>query len=418
MEITFQARVWNNDSIIKAAQRLAKQKGYRMGVWKEGMRVVLCPMGYLDFGWVRESGIFGHWQISGGCTTTPGGPGLHKAAIDFLEQLGQNGLKELDITDWTGYLENRDFEALRQKQFIPWLSRQIEAALERLEQGRRTTYLFWEADQYLPQEIPDTVVTPMGRFSKHWLKETELCEIAHRLFLWENPEQDGWFFRNCALKRMWEDCWYAPSDRSGDDAQTNQQIIQYLEKASALDATLPLPVSEYRELCILDYREPQLPPETPELEEEFLIGYRRDEVIQPFDALRIPLPGLYHYEWSKDRQGHSGGIWWDADSISPIWRFSGYRNPDGKAEWVLDLSQTQDREEVELPGGGRAHWGWNLIENKEDPEDPLYQVAGEVLVGSILYQITVTYGEAEERESIYQRLHRIWVETDPDRELV
>ena len=81
------------------------------------------------------------------------------------------------------------------------------------------------------------------------------------------------------LKRMWEDCYYATSARSQEDAQTNRYIINALEEASELDPSLPLPLEDYRLLCRLDEREPFIPDTVPQMEEEFPIGYRKEEVL-------------------------------------------------------------------------------------------------------------------------------------------
>ena len=56
LEITFQGKTRNRDAFIRSIQRLAKSQEYQLGAWKDGMRVVLCPLGYLDMGWTRESG--------------------------------------------------------------------------------------------------------------------------------------------------------------------------------------------------------------------------------------------------------------------------------------------------------------------------------------------------------------------------
>lgn len=78
LEITFQGKTRNRDTFIRSVQRLVQPQGYQLGAWKDGMRVVLCPLGYLDMGWTRESGLFGGWKITGGCITTPGVPDCTK----------------------------------------------------------------------------------------------------------------------------------------------------------------------------------------------------------------------------------------------------------------------------------------------------------------------------------------------------
>jgi len=182
--------------------------------------------------------------------------------------------------------------------------------------------------------------------------------------------------------------------------------LDELEKAANMDPELPLPVETYRELCILDDRGFGLPEDVPELEEEFSPGYHKGEVTQAFDTLRFPLPGVYRYEWNEDGRGGGGCIWWDEESDSPLWRVSGYRSKNVKAAWNADLTDFSDVETREEPGFS-AHWGWKELEQRTDPEKPMYQVLGEVAAGPTLFVFTVTFSLPEERENIYARIRRI-----------
>lgn len=410
LEITFQGKTRNRDAFIRSIQRLAKSQEYQLGAWKDGMRVVLCPLGYLDMGWTRESGLFGGWKITGGCITVPGGPGLHKAVAELIDALSKKDLKEVQVVDGTGFWEHRDFQRLSQETYGPWLEQELRGALGKLEQSSESVPLFWGEEDYLPQEVPDTVYTPMGRFSKGWLQEQldqgRKEELARRIFLWPNASKDAFYYRNGAMKRMWQDCCFAPSDRHYSDEQINGFVLSFLERAYQLDPALPLPMSAYRELCIMDGRNFKIPEDAPELEEEFTPGYHKGELLQSYERLWLPLPGVYRYEWSDDGLGNAGCIWIDEDGGGPIWRVSGYRNKDGAADWNADMSELKDVETLE-PEGGKARWGWKDIPNKAEPDMPLRQLLGEVAAGDTLYVITVTFSDDEEQEEIYDRLHRM-----------
>lgn len=411
IDITCTGKIRNKDSLVKAVQRLAKQRNFRLGVWAEGMRIVLCPRGYLDFTWNKEKGLFAQWALRCGCNTTPAGPGFHKAALELLEELEGVGIKEWKIQDRTDYQQDRDFEALRREWFLPWLEEQVEKAVEKTAPGKMG-YLFWEVDQYRPEMVPDTIATPLGRFPVAWLKEKlengALEELAQRLFLWDEPKADALQLRNRALKQMWEDCCFAPSDRSRQDRQVNAAILDTLERSAAMDPSLPQPVAEYRELCILDDRSPNLPEEVPQLEELCPIGYRKGEILQPYDQIVVPLPGLYHYEWSDGGLDSAGGIWRDEESESPIWHITAFRSGMGPAQFALEMDQLQDVCTKELEGG-QAHWGWKEMPPKKKDDDLLYRVSCEAAVGETLYVITITYLHPEHREDIYQRLERMTV---------
>ena len=383
-----------------------------MGSGQAGMRVALCPMGYLDIGWSREGGLFGQWKITGGCVTTPGGPGFHRAVVEFLAELSQKELKGLQVQDDTGYWGRRDFGALTEEHYYPWLAGELRKALERLEQSPKSIPLFWGEDaDYRPQEIPNTVYTPVGRFSASWLRERleqdRIQELAQRLFLWPNPVRDALYYRNGALKRMWQDCWFAPSDRSYDDEQVNGFVLDFLEQAGKLDPTLPLPVSAYRELCIMADRDFKISEDAPEMEEEYAPGYHKGELMQNYEELWLPLPGVYRYEWNSDNRG--GGLWQDEESESPVWRASRYRGQDSQAEWNQDFSNFYDDVETLELEGGKAHWGWEEVPDNDDSEAARYQVLAEVSVGENLYVVTVTYRNPEAREDIYTRLRGMQV---------
>ena len=408
LEITFQGKVRNRDSFIRGVQRAAQRGGCQLGAWKEGIRVVLCPLGYLDFGWTKEGGLFGGWSIRGGCTTMPGGPGLHKAVVEFLEEL--KDLKELQVQDTVGYWEDRNYEHMAREVYESQLEQELRGALAKLDQSPESVPLFWGEEDYLPEEVPGTVYTPMGRFSGAWLQERldqgEVRELAQRIFLWPNPGHDALYYRNGAMKRMWQDCCFAPSDRNYSDEQINGFILNFLEQAAKLDPALPMPLSAYRELCIMDGRDFKIPEDAPELEEEFSPGFHKGELLQSYETLWLPLPGVYRYEWSDDGRGNAGCIWIDEEGGGPIWRVSGYRSQTGQAEWNADVSELKDVETLELRGG-RAHWGWKEIPNKAEPDEPLYQLLGEVAAGDTLYVLTVTFGDEEERQEVYDRLHRM-----------
>lgn len=90
----------------------------------------------------------------------------------------------------------------------------------------------------------------------------------------------------------------------------------------------------------------------------------------------------------------------------PPRRVSGYRSKNVKAAWNARPGRFSDVETREEPGFS-AHWGWKELEQRTDPEKPVYQVLGEVVAGPTLFVFTVTFSLPEEREDIYARIRRI-----------
>ena len=284
LEITFQGKTRNRDAFIRSVQRLAKAQEYQLGAWKDGMRVVLCPLGYLDMGWTRERAGCSAAGRSRRLHHRPRGPGLHKAVAELIDALSKKDLKEVQVVDGTGFWEHRDFQRLSQETYAPWLEQELRGTLVKLGQSPESVPLFWGEEDYLPQEVPDTVYTPWAASPRGGSRSS-----------WTRAGQRSWpggfscgptrsrtpfYYRNGAMKRMWQDCCFAPSDRHYSDEQINGFVLDFLERAYRLDPALPLPMSAYRELCIMDGRNFKIPEDAPELEEEFTPGYHKGELLQ------------------------------------------------------------------------------------------------------------------------------------------
>lgn len=401
---TFTGKVRRTETLIETARTLTQQRNYRLSVGETGLRATLCPLGgdlYLN--WRREGGAPDQWLIQGSCCSTPAGAGLHKAAAELLDSLG---IQNLSVDDETGYYGHRDFQRMKREHFYPWLTTLVRVCREQKEMtGLR---LCWDMDQYQPEDIPGSIVTPMGRFTLPFLEKLLKREgtegLARAFFLWDGQEQDAVFYRNRAVNNLWENCCFVPSSRSGEDASVNAAILGDLERAAALDPTLPLPRSAYREVCALAGRIPALP-DGPELETEFPTGYRRGLVVHSFGELRLTLPGSYRYEWEEWEDAGGTNLWCDASSNSPIWRVNGYRRREGEASFTHHLDGLNDLEETTLKHGA-ARWGWKTI---QEGKTSYFQVQCEVVTGPSLFYVTVTYTQAREREDILPLLRRLTV---------
>lgn len=404
---SFTAKANRAEDLIRAAGELAGQGGYDMGNDGEGLWVSFCPMGVLRMDWEQDGEAL---AVSGQCATTPAGAGFHRAALEFVEALAETAFTDLAVNDETDYARHRDFERMKGEHFYPWLNTLVKVCLERSEAGEYSCLnLCWDMDQYQPEEVPGTAVTPMGRFDIAAMGEAVKTQgikwLADRFFIWDQPLKDARYHRNCALNRLWEDCCFAPSGRSDEDKRCNQAILRDLERAAALDPSLPLPLAAYREVCALDGRRPAIPETAPEFTCGFPIGFRRGEVTHAFGVLRLTLPGSYRGEWEENEGGGNGGcdLWWDASVQSPIWRLNGFRKRSGTAEITHPFEEEQDQEQIELTDGA-ARWGWYRV---EEDGDAYYQVFCEAVSGPSLFIISVTYSRPEEREGIYRLLRKL-----------
>ncbi len=429
IHFSFTAQTRRKEPLLQAVHTLADRDGYSVQESNGGLWVDFCPMGGISINWEHEGGIMGQWNISGECYSTPAGAGFHKAAVDFVEALGNGPLKGLAVADETDYYNHRDFERLREEHFYAWLKMLVNVCRERQDSGEYSNLcLCWDLDQYQPEDIPETVVTPMGRFHiSSMVKAVQSLGIgwlADRFFLWNQPEQDAVYYRNCALNLMWEKCCFAPSARSEQDALCNRTILDQLERAIRMDPRLPVPAGDYRLLCSLDGREPVIPDDTQEMENQYPVGYRRGHVTYSYGVLRLTLPGSYLYEQEEGENGRSCDLWWDGEAGSPEWRINGYRLREGEA--VLDggFEGMKDLEDLDMKYG-RARWGWKELDGDGggerceagatcDAGEPCIQVFCKAVSGPSLFLITVTCTGEEQRFGSYELLRKLKVVKDQE----
>ena len=281
---TFTGRVKKPETLLVAAQRLAEERSYGVYQREDGLSLSLCPLdGRVYMTWKKEGGLLGQWTVEGECVSTPAGPGLHKAAVEALDALP---IQKLHVEDETEYFQHRDFDRMLREHFHPWLKTMVDMLTGQFGEDHTNVCMCWDLDAYMPEDVPGTVVTPVGRFSAKWMRETVenqgIETLAERFFLWYHPgKRDALYNRQVALNLLWEHCYYAPSSRSREDASNNEIVCKNLEMAAMLDRNVPLPRKAYEEICQLARRAPALP-DGPELEEEFEPGYRKGLVPCPF----------------------------------------------------------------------------------------------------------------------------------------
>ena len=406
---TFTGRVKKPETLLVAAQRLAEERSYGVYQREDGLSLSLCPLdGRVYMTWKKEGGLLGQWTVEGECVSTPAGPGLHKAAVEALDALP---IQKLHVEDETEYYQHRDFHRMLREHFHPWLKTIVDMLTGQFGDDHTNVCMCWDLDGYMPEDVPGTVITPVGRFSGRWMRETVehqgIEALAERFFLWYHPgKRDALYNRQVALNLLWEHCYYAPSSRSREDARNNEIVYKNLEMAAMLDRSIPLPRRAYEEICQLARRAPALP-KGPELEEEFAPGYRKGLVTCSIGSLRFTIPGSYRYEREQWDENSGCDLWCDDAAMSPIWRVNGYQKREGSAAFTPTLDGDNDLTEFEIENGA-VRYGWRALE--EDGQS-IYQVRAEVITGPALFVITVTYLEAEERPSIVELMEKITVQT-------
>ena len=385
--LRFSGRIESPEALMGVVRETAIRQKYHVALGTGGARVALCPLGgVVNLYWKRaEDG----WIVGGSCVSTPAGAGFHRAVVELVDALP---IRQLTVEDETGFYRQRDFQRMKEEHFYPWLKALVDVCRQEDAAAVSGIQLCWDLEQYAPESVPGTAVTPVGRFRLGELVDMVEREgiqtLADRFFLWDGRVRDARFYRNRAVNALWEGCCFAPSARSEEDAVVNASILNDLEQAARMDPALPLPRRAYLEVCALEGRTPALP-QGPELSGEFQPGYRKGPITHAVGQLRLTLPGLCRRGWERWENGGGAHLWSDGGA-DPVWRVSAYRMREGEAQFTSNLDLLNGVEGRKLRGGA-LRWGWREV---WEAGERLYQAVCEVIAGSALYLITVTCGSA------------------------
>ena len=254
-------------------------------------------------------------QLSGDCQTNIVGPGFHGAVIHFLELFAARGELRLYVKDPTGYYADRDFERMTREYFYPWFKRLLSGMISnpRVLAGEPVC---WPSDYFVPEPRNGMVMTHIRSFSIRELtgivRSGLTAPFAKEFFIWNEEEKDAWYFRNCALVLLNQQCYFKPSSRSREDRLVNQEVLRLLEKALQMEPSIPFPEEEYLEVCRLDGHEPVDLSEVNRMVREEPIGCRRGLLYRTIGLMRFAVPGSFLYDMRA--QGNSER-YYDGESV-------------------------------------------------------------------------------------------------------
>lgn len=262
------------DALSQLAAGMEKSEDIKVDKGTNGIRLEFCPEGILKLDFYPDEDL-----VKGTCATHLAGPGFHAAAVNFLGKLADDQQLKLTVEDETGYAKHKNFEKMRREHFYTWVKYMLGLASENA--SRPGFKMCWDIDEYVPEVIPNTVVTPIRRFTNAEIAdflEGDPEEFAKEFFVWNNEKRDALFYRNCGIMLMSTKCHFMFSDRSLRDGLENVHCLQPLEKALEMDFRIPFPKKEYRLLCRLHEQDPKSLEGVPELPHKCDIGYRRRKI--------------------------------------------------------------------------------------------------------------------------------------------
>ena len=298
---------------------------------EDSSELTICRLGTLFFSYETEDNEV---AVTGECQSNLLGAGFHKAAIELIDEIADLNGFPFTVEDDTEYYDHRDFNRMRTEHFYPWLSKIMELCHERMGEDYKMLAVCWDIDKYMPQEVPGAVVTPFGLINlEHFIarQSSEGIEaLAADFYMWNNEERDALFYRNSALSALWEDCYFMPSARSDEDEEINGFILENLEIAAKMDASLPFPKEDYLQVCRLAEKEPIDLSALPDYVSDYPIGYRKGKVIYRLGNVSFTLPGNLFYFEEEDSRGYCD----DAEEAWHVVRTVAYSIQDDEISYL------------------------------------------------------------------------------------
>ncbi len=371
------------------AKSLGKELGYSCDVVRDLIVCQFCPEGFVWMGW--HDG----WLV-GDCQTNIAGPGFHVAVIHFLELFVSKADMKLFIQDDTGYYKERDFVKMRRNYFYRWYTGLMERVLEKQHEGGQL--IGWPADYYQPEVSADTVITHIRPFTYNEISGIVNSGIsmafAKDFFIWNEEQKDAYYYRNCALVMLNQECHFMPSSRHAEDYAINQRIIGCLERALELDPRIPFPKKEYLELCRLAGHEPVSTQEASEYAPDITIGCRRGLVFRTIGCVRFAVPGNFLYDASW--RGHSEHYYDGSGSDAHDYYIFAFQTENLTAFQEISFENARvDSIHDFKAGGARGKMAVYLPQEKDGIV--IYSVAAQIIYKNQITIISISYENTEDR---------------------
>lgn len=381
---------WDQGRMQAFSRRLADEMGYHCDIAGEYIIYQFCPEGFLWMGCKDGS-------ITGECQTNIAGPGFHAAVIHFIELYAAKGHLKLLVQDETGYYEDRDFVKMRQNYFYRWFKNLMGDVLKR--DGADQQLVCWPADYYLPEEKKGMVTThirqfPIGEIAG-MVRSGVSMAFAKDFFIWNEEEKDAYYYRNCALVMMNQECYFMPSSRSEQDEMINEQIIRHLEKALEMKPDIPFPKKGYLELCALAEREPVDLSNAVGLAQEVEIGCRKGLLFRTIGCMRFAVPGSFLYD--SARRGNSER-YYDGREKGGHDYYICALNTEREASFQEQPFRKDNIKEVLEFDSGNAKCKVAVYLPEEKDGKAVYAVAAQVIYKHQITVISIHYENPQEQE--------------------
>lgn len=243
--------------------------------------ILICPQGSIEIKISQDYVVFKSMSSLVGA-------GYHAYVAEIFQKIVNQGPIYLSIDDECEYLEDHDFERIKETYFMPYLAILLGNMLK-MDEEDEACYA-WDNKMYLPLAKSYCVITPLGYLPIQRLAKLSIEEASEYFFLWNNLERDAQFYRNSAVHALWNDCYFEKSKLNIHTRRISEMICDALEKSHAMDPKLSQPLAAYLECCSAIGRNAQLT----DVEEYALevIGYRKEAVLYAYGNWLIYQDGM------------------------------------------------------------------------------------------------------------------------------
>ncbi len=220
---------------------------YDITVESDGFSVYLAFCAFLDIFYLS-----GDRRLTGEIDCNCVGAGVYAEVVEIAENLAEalGGRLEFTENPNLSYTADKDFDKLRRDFYAP-MRQQFAFAVNDNRDGLQA-YLGWPVDGYEPKMIPDSIVTPLGRYDINRLfseiKRYGFSYVCDHRFLSRNtPRDSADFYIKEGLSVIWNSSFGGKSDNFHiSDYVGMNQCAEAFENALSSDKYAKFPKEIYK----------------------------------------------------------------------------------------------------------------------------------------------------------------------------
>lgn len=225
------------NEIYQVLGLLCKREQIQIEERLDCVEILVCPQGKIQ---VTEKGK----DVFLSATTRFAGPGFHAFVVEFFFDLQEEIEGNYEFKDDLNY--DGDFDALCSiyEDEIVYLK---DLLLKNSDM--QTQNYMYEQTYFLPLNDSHSILTPIGKIDKEEFKQMDEKSLLPYFYIWNEWDKDAQFYKNAALFEL---CNYGAGKYTLMNESTLKhanQICDYIECAYQMDASISLPLKEYKYLC-------------------------------------------------------------------------------------------------------------------------------------------------------------------------